>query len=287
MRPLNRILLLLVVALTAAVAAEAQRRVTPVEPTTGPTQKLTPEQQAALDKSRLAHRHDANGNIVLVDTVTGIEYHDTLATSIRRMIYPTVFRLSAGVNIWDLAMRCFNQEYGIGSVWVELNMHNRYFPYAEFGIGTADFTPDAANFTYKSPMAPYFKIGATYNMFYNSNPDYQFLAGFHYGFTPFKWHVDDITLNDTYWDETSTFSIPSRSSTAGYLEIVFGVKVKIVDRFSLGWNLIYHSVLHESKSPEGKPLYIPGFGKRDTHFTGTFSLIYTFDLNKPATPSVE
>ena len=265
----------------------SQRRVTPVEPTTtnAPTD---PTAKPEVDKSKLVEMLDSKGNTILVDTITGREYVDSTAIApIPKMIYPRIYQLSVGLNIWDPFMRIIGQQYGVASVWGQLSMHNRYFPYIEVGLGTADITPDGMNFTFKSPLAPFFKIGATYNMFYNSNPDYQFHAGLRYGFTPFKYSVDNITADDPYWGEQTSFSITRQNATAGYLEVAVGVKVKIVSRLSLGWTFMYHTILHESKRPVGEPMYIPGYGKRGSSVTGQFSVIWTMNLNKPAPVAVD
>ena len=36
----------------------------------------------------------------------------------------------------------------------------------------------------------------------------------------------------------------------------------------------------------GKPMYIPGFGKRGNALTGSFSIIYTIPLNKKGSAKV-
>ena len=130
------------------------------------------------------------------------------------------------------------------------------------------------------PVSPYFKIGLNYNIFYNNSPDYQFNVGVRYGFTPFKWSVTAGTISDGYWQENTAASIPSQSATAGYFEFTAGVKVKIWRWLSMGWTARYHALLHEGKSAFGEPMYIPGYGKRSSHFTGSFSIIYTLPLNK-------
>lgn len=154
------------------------------------------------------------------------------------------------------------------------------FPFFAVGVGSINETPVDKNFTFKTPVAPYFKLGASYNFFYNSNPDYRLQAGLRYGFSTYKWSVLDVTVDEGYWDLPSGYSLNDLSHTAGYIEVTFGIKVKIAGNFSAGWTLVYHSVLHESKSPYGNPMYIPGYGKRNGAFTGNFSLMYTIPINK-------
>lgn len=286
----KRLLLTLLAVIALGTASlSAQRRVTPVTPrqpgTTAPTTDLS---KKPIDPSRLVTTTDARGNTITVDTVTGQEYVDsTLLPAPPKMIYPLLHQVIAGVNIWDGFMRCVGQKYGIGDVWAELSLHNRYFPYLAFGFGTINDTPINKNYTYRSPMAPYFKIGASYNFFYNSSPDYRLQAGIRYGFSTYKWEVTDVTVDEGYWDNPTAYSIPSQSATAGYLELALSLKVKIFGNFSAGWSVIYHSVLHNSASPYGNAMYIPGYGKRNGAFTGNFSLIYTIPLNNKTLTEVE
>lgn len=275
--------------ITAALPADAQRRVTPVEPAPGTSgspalkKELTPYE----DKGRLREEKDAQGNIILIDTVTGQEWVDTtLVKKNTKMIYPKIFAVDAGINIWDPVMRAFGQDYGLFSVWGELNMHNRYFPLIEIGLGQASIRPEEMNFTYKSSVAPFFKIGANYNVFYNSNPKYKFLVGLRYGFSPFSYSVDNITVDNSYWGEQSVFNIPRQNASVGYLEVTAGVRVNIVSRFSIGWDLRFRSILHESSPKYGKPMYIPGYGKRGSALSGSISLVWTFGLNSPAPAEV-
>ena len=74
--------------------------------------------------------------------------------------------------------------------------------------------------------------------------------------------------------------IMNQRSTAGYIEVTFGLKVKIFKNWSLGWNIVYHSLMHETKNTNGEPMFIPGFGKRGSSMAGNFSLMYTFPINK-------
>lgn len=260
---------------TTVVAATAvmhgQRRITPVG---------APE---LIDPSKLPHLHDSLGNVVVVDTAALVP--DSVApvemAKVSKMIYPLIYEVTAGVDIWNPFMRIIGQDYGLASVWGELNMHNRYFPYFEFGMDNADNTPDNSNFTYKSSAAPFFKIGASYNVFYNSNPGYQLKFGLRYGFTHFSYHYDGIVIDEGYWGQPAHTSIGSQSATAGYLEVVAAVKVKIYRGFSMGWTLKLHKLLHETDNQYGEPMIIPGYGNRKNLFTGGFSLMYTFGINQP------
>lgn len=273
MRGLLSVAAIVMVVAIATSVMNAQRRITPVG---------APEQ---IDPSKIPHLYDSLGNVVTVDTAavpTDTVTVDSVPKE-SKMIYPLIYEVTAGVDIWNPFMRIIGQDYGLASVWGELNMHNRYFPYFEFGMDNASASSEESNFTFKSPASPFFKIGASYNVFYNSNPGYQLKFGLRYGITRFNYRYEGITIDEGYWNQPAYTSISDQTSTAGYLEVVAAVKVKIYRNFSMGWTLKLHTILHETPNQYGEPMIIPGYGNRKNLFTGGFSLMYTFGINEPKT----
>ena len=297
MKRVHIILILLAVA-AGIFAADAQtrRRMTPVDTPATTTQAVN---ETANDTARINARRRANsvsylndnGQTVYVDTITGMEWMDsTLINKVPKMEFPLFHAVTVGVNVWDPLMRAFGQHYGIADAWAELSLHNRYKPIVEVGLGKADYTPSGSNFTYRSPMSVYFRMGINYNFLYNSNPDYSFVAGVRYGLAPFTYSIDNVTVDSPYWDETSTFNIPSTKTTVGWFEFCLGLRVKIWGPVSAGWTVKYQSILHSGKAPYGKPYYIPGYGSRNAPVSGSFSVSYTFGierLNKHRAPDVD
>lgn len=268
------------------MSVEAQRRITPVNPAQS-TSKPKPKDDK-VDMSRYIEARDDKGNVLLIDSVTGKEFVDSAALKEKNIIkYPLFHEVTVGLNIWDPVMRVLGQKYGVGEAWAELSLHNRYKPIVEVGFGAADATPDDGNYTYKSSLVPYFRIGMNYNFLFKKNPDYQFYAGVRYGFSSFSYELKNVTMAPGYWGEPTTFDIPSQSSTVGYLELTCGLKVRIYKNFYMGWALRYHSILHESKNEYGKPWYIPGYGSRGSSVTGAFSLMYTIPLHKKQSKPVD
>lgn len=247
-----------------------QRRINPVTP---PSNGTTPA--PAVEKP-------ADTAFLEIDTLQT----DTLA-HIPPMVYPLLHSVTVGGDLWDPIMRAFGQKYGIGGIWGQLNLHNRYLPTFEMGLGACDDAPSGGNFRFHSPVAPYFKIGCDYNFLYNSDPDYLLMAGLRYGFSPFKYNVEDITLDSPYWDETTTFSIPSQSASAGWIEVLIGMRAKLAGGWSAGWQVKFHKILHEGGHRTfGDPMYIPGYGKRGPTFTGQISVSYTFSLDAETVKAV-
>ncbi|MDE6311926.1 MAG: hypothetical protein K2L96_08960 [Muribaculaceae bacterium] len=273
----------------------SRRRVNPVNTVATRTQHIN---ETRNDTSRINARRraqsttftDEKGKVIFLDTVTGEQWIDSsLIARVPKMTKPLIYSGSVGVNIWDPVMRIFGQKYGLIDVWAQLNMHNRYLPVFEFGVGQTDNRPETSNYTIRVPASVYFRLGADYNFFYNSNPDYLMTAGVRYGFSPYKWGVKNIVLDSEYWGEVVDFEIPTQRATAGWFEFRFGVRVKIAGPISMGWNFRYAIMMHESKSAFGQSSYVPGFGSRTSGIGGTFSIIYTLPLsglNKSKAPEV-
>lgn len=286
------ILVSMLIALTPS--AHGQRKVTPVNTPQTATQPINEfEGDTARINARMRasmkHYHDENGNVIYIDTVTGKEWRDTLASQIKKrepMKYPLWESASVGVDLWNPVMRVFGQHYGLIDFSASLSLHNRYKPVFETGLGIAKNTPADNNFTYKSPMSVYFKIGADYNFLYNSTTDYQYFAGVRYGISNFFYSIDDISICSTYWEETARPSIPSQRSTVGWGEFVMGLKVNLWGPISAGWTFRYHTILHESKQKYGNPWYIPGFGARGQAISGSITIYWTLPLNKKVVQSV-
>ncbi len=275
---------------TPASQTTRRRRVTPIVTGATTTQSINETRDDtsrinAAFRARSSHYHREDGAIVYVDTVTGEQWIDSAAMPrLVHMKYPLLVAVNGGIDIWDPVMRLFGQKYGLFGLSFDVSLHNRYFPAFEIGLGYAQRTPTDGNYTYKSPLSVYFKIGANYNFLYNSNPDYAFFAGVRYGFSPFSWSVDNVTLQSPYWHDDATFNIPSIRATAGWIEFALGLRVKLAGNISAGWMFKYHQILHESKDVHGQPWYIPGYGARGQSITGSFTITYSLPINKKTVP---
>lgn len=259
-----------IIAVMASLCAGAQRRITPV----------------GAPQLPVAARDTLAAPSVPAPAPSDSAAPDTVARRVPKMICPLFHAITIGADIWDPVMRIFGQNYGGASLWAELSLHNRYNPVVEFGLSSASDHPSGSNFTFKSPLAPYFKIGANYNFLYNSNPAYQILAGARYGITRFSYEVTGITLDEGYWNDPSHFSIPSQTVTTGYVEVLLQLKVTLVRNFAMGWGVKWHNIIHSSRAPYGNAMTVPGYGKRGSSFTGSISLMYTIPLNRKAPPAV-
>lgn len=284
---MRRLLLIYIVIVTFCVAgAYAQRKITPVKPSTPlvginenrqDSTKVVSAPPSAPSESGLSTDSLGNPSVEVLEQLDSLP-PGTPAGRVPKMINPLLFSATVGVDIWDPAMRIFGQNYGLIGFSAEVNLHNRYIPVFEVGLGNADNTPKDQNFTYHSPVTPYFRIGCNYNFLYNSNPDYQFVAGIRYGWSHFSYQLRDVDISDSYWGEDKWVNFPSQTSNVSYLQVLFGLRVKIWKQLSMGWNIRFRAILHETTQPSGQPWYIPGYGARGGVISGSFSIFYTIPL---------
>lgn len=287
-------IIMMLICAFAALQAVAQRKITPITTsatTTQPINELENDTARINAKMRasMVHYHDDNGNIIYIDTITGREWRDSTAIveAKKVMKYPLMHSASVGVDIWNPVMRAFGQKFGLIDFMASVSFHNRYKPVFETGLGQAHDTPADNNFTYKSPLSWYFKLGMDYNFLYNSSDAYQLLGGIRFGLSPFAYSLDNITIPSSYWDVTAQTTIPSQHVTVSWFELAIGLRVKIWGPISAGWTLRYHKVMHQSKTPYGDPWYIPGYGSRNNAINGSFTILYTLPISKKAPEIIE
>lgn len=281
------------IALLLPLGAAAQNRtVTPVKPVTSrpvaqPKVKKNKKDGEATKSVRpgsVIEMTDDLGNTVLLDTLSGNEWVDSIALAQPKVIgniYPLLDAVNVGVDLWPALGRAFGQKQGIGGIWARLSLHNRYFVAVEAGMGMAKTTPRGMNYHYSQPLAPYFKVGLDYNFFYNSNPDYQVYAMARYGISHFSYSLSDVSIDNGYWGTTEHPDFPTQKTTSGYIEIGAGIQVKLWGPISAGWNIKYHRIVHHSREKNGAPWAVPGFGTRAGSLGVSLSLIYTIPLHDP------
>ena len=264
---MKRLTLIILLGLTMSLPLLARRTVTPVGSPVASAPKVN-----------------------LADSLPGDLYVDSIAAAQPKAIgniYPLWDAIDVSVDLWPALNRAFRSGYGIAGLGARLSLHNRYFPALEIGLSSARATPDGMNYSFRSPMAPYFKIGMDYNFTYNSNPDYQAFALVRYGFSAFEYRFIDVDLGSSYWDTSETVNFPWRRSVSGYFELGAGLKVKLWRNLSAGWSFRYHKIIHHSRQPNGAPWAVPGFGTSGSGLGISLSVTYTFPLHEPIIKSTD
>ena len=181
-----------------------------------------------------------------------------------------------GLDIFGLGSKVFGGDYTSTEINAEVNLKNRYFPVIEIGYGTIDTTNDETDIHFNT-SAPYFRIGANYNVFYKKPhlPGY-FTVGLRYGYTSFKYDIQAPDLVDPNWGHTSIpFDYKGVKTNVGWIELVLGLKANVFQNFYMGFTARYRSRLSMKKNEYSEPYYIPGYGKGKSSNLGiTYNLVY-------------
>lgn len=181
----------------------------------------------------------------------------------------------AGLGSYLLGSDILNSEIALRA-----NLKNRFLPVVEIGYGKADAINDGNDLHYKT-SAPYFRIGADYNIFHKKThlPGYIY-AGLRYGMSSFTYDVSGPDMTDSNYGGVNVvpYAYSGLKSNASWVEGVFGLKVKIYKGFCMGWSVRYKMRLSVKGHENSIPWYVPGFGK---NAGSSFNLMYNLIYNLP------
>ena len=184
--------------------------------------------------------------------------------------------IMVGVDVYGFLNQALGSDSRTSEVSIEANLQNRFFPILEIGYGALDMTDDETDIHFKT-SAPFFRIGANYNVFYQKPelPGY-LTVGLRYGFSSFEYDVQAPDLVDPNWNHTQVpVDYTGVKSKVGWLEAVVGLKANVYKSFYLGLNVRYRSRLSMTKNENSEPYYIPGYGRgKSTSIGITYSIIY-------------
>ena len=266
-------LLLMTFSLLFAFSGMAQepdkRHVTPVKPETNRVQPPPKGTDEKIIQQYISGDSTAAMQEARKDSLRRIYHH-----------YPLLTDLTLGIDIAEPLFMVFGQSYASSGVHATLNMWNRLQPTVELGLGWAKSTPDDMNFTYRAKPSPYFKVGVNYNFMFKNSPDYQALLGIRLGYSTFSYDVTDIHHANSYWQEDLMFDIKGERSHALWGEAGIGLKVRLIDRLSMGWMIRYHGVFNYGKSEHSRPWFIPGYGPRTGSLGFSLTINYTLPLHR-------
>ncbi len=178
---------------------------------------------------------------------------------------------AVSVDLVGLFQKVFSS-YGQYEAALRINLKDRYFPIVEVGLGSTDHTSDVTSTTYKT-SAPYFKVGADFNILKNKHDFYRVYAGLRYALTFFNYDVNNLDFSDPVWQETVSYDFTKIKCSYQWVEIVVGVDAKIWGPFHLGWSLRYKNRVFHKDGDLDNPWYVPGWGTRGNNkIGGTFNI---------------
>lgn len=181
-----------------------------------------------------------------------------------------------GVDAFGLINQALGSDTRTTEVGVEVNLLNRFFPVVEIGYGSLDTTGEETDIHFKT-SAPFFRIGANYNVFYKKPhlPGY-FTVGLRCGFSSFDYDIQSPDLVDPNWGHIQVpLDYTGVKSNVSWWELVVGLKTNVYKDFYMGFTVRYRSRLSMTKNESSEPYYIPGYGRgKPTNFGITYNLVY-------------
>lgn len=184
--------------------------------------------------------------------------------------------IMVGVDVFGFLNQALGSDANTTEASIEVNLMNRFFPVVELGYGGMDTADDETDIHFKT-SAPFFRIGANYNVFYQKPhlPGY-FTVGLRYGFSSFKYDIQAPGLTDPTWGKVEVpFEYNGVKTKVGWLELVLGLKANVYKNFYMGFTARYRSRLSMTKHENSEPYYIPGYGRgKSSNFGLTYNLIY-------------
>lgn len=185
---------------------------------------------------------------------------------------PLLNGFAVSADLLGAGMRFFG-DYGQYEAAVRLNMKGKYFPIFEIGLGDCDHEDVATQLHYKT-RAPYFRLGADYNILKNKNDVYRLFIGARYGFTKFNYDVSCPEIKDPIWQNTTSFEGRDVSCHYHWLEICAGVDAILWGPVHLGWSVRYRNRMAHDEGALDNCWYVPGYGTSGKNaFGATFNVI--------------
>lgn len=215
-------------------------------------------------------------NLIDLSTVSAQEVVNTPLTKEEWQATPLYQGTYVGVDLYGLGSKVLGSDFATAEASAEVNLKNRYFPIVEIGYSQTDVINDETDIHYKT-SAPYFRVGASYNVFYKKPylPG-QLLVGFRYGFSSFSYDVSAPSMTDPVWGApTVPFNYEGIKSNASWLELTLSLKANVYKNIYMGLGVRYRSRMNVKGVESSEPYYIPGFGKnRGTNLGISYTLIY-------------
>lgn len=186
---------------------------------------------------------------------------------------PVFCGVSVSADLVGAAMKAFGSDFSQMEAAVRVNFKDKFFPVFELGYGSSDYVAEETGKEART-NAPYMRIGMDYNFTKKHNGN-RLYAGVRYGFSSFRYDLEDPTFNDPVWNQAVPFHLDNEPGSAQWGEVLFGLETKIWKFIHLGWNIRYKARFVQHVNRQGEPWYLPGFGKNGTtSFGGTFNLIF-------------
>lgn len=207
-----------------------------------------------------------------VQTVRGIQFDTSRRPTYKEQ--PVFCGVSVGVDLAGAIMAQF-AKFGQYEAQARFNFKQRYYPVAEIGVGSCNYTNERTEQHYAT-HSPYFRVGVDYNFANNPVSGNRIYGGVRYGFSSFSYDLSGPALTDPVWGTTLPYDLQNLSGRQHWAEVVAGLEGRLWRFIHLGWSVRWKFRLAQQRTPHGQPYYVPGYGDNSDSscFGGSFSLLF-------------
>jgi len=188
------------------------------------------------------------------------------------------YGVRVGVDLYKLTRGLYDENYKGIELVGDYRLTKNYYAAAEIGSEDKTTEDDRLNTTTKGT---YLKVGFDYNVYENWLDMENIISiGLRGGFSTFSQELNSYkTYNPyPYWGEMpwKTSGETFNGLTAGWLEVVAGVKVKVYNNIFVGFSLRMNTLLFDKKPSDNfENLYIPGFNRT---YAGNFGAGFNYTV---------
>ncbi len=188
------------------------------------------------------------------------------------------YGVRVGVDLFKLTKALYDKNYKGIELVGDYRLTKNYYLAAELGSEDKTTEDDRLNTTTKGT---YIKAGFDYNAYENWLDMENIISiGLRGGFSTFNQQLNSYKIYNPnpYWDEMPwvTSGKSFNGLTAGWIEVVAGVKVKVFNNVFVGFSLRMNTLLYEKKpSDDFENLYIPGFNRT---YAGNFGAGFNYTV---------
>ena len=187
------------------------------------------------------------------------------------------YGLRVGVDLHRLSKSFYDKDYQGLEIVGDYRVSKKLYIAGELGNEDKTVDDDRFNFTTKGT---YFKVGFDYNAYENwLDMENMIYAGMRYGVSSFSQTLNTYTIYDPtnyYGENTIVSGEKFNGLTASWLEVVGGVKAKILNNFYLGFSVRLNYLVSNKKPDNFDNLYIPGFNRT---YDGKFGAGFNYTLS--------
>ena len=187
------------------------------------------------------------------------------------------YGLRVGVDLHRLSKSFYDKDYQGLEIVGDYRVSKKFYIAGELGNEDKTTDDDRFNFTTKGT---YFKVGFDYNAYENwLDMENMIYAGMRYGVSSFSHTLNTYTIYDPtnyYGENTIVSGEKFNGLTASWLEVVGGVKAKIINNLYLGFSVRINYLVSNKKPDTFDNLYIPGFNRT---YDGKFGAGFNYTLS--------